>query len=1033
MNITSRQPRRTRLGRRSIQAAVVAIVAMLLSLSLAAAAPQAAPAAAPGPVTGDATCAPACDLYATTGTLSLPGGGSVPIWGYSTSSTPGSATLPGPVLIATAGTAANITLHNVDLPSATSLMIAGQPGIPDTVGATAGNSKIYSIGAGALQPGTYLYEAGLTSNGPRQVAMGLFGALIVRPAACPATPCQAYASPSTTFDDEAALVLSEIDPAFNAAPTTFNMSEFAPKYWLINGKGYSDTAPIATDVNRRVLLRYVNAGLQPHSMGLLGLHQTIVAINGEPKPIANQSRVVAETIPAGSTLDTIVTMPASAPASAKYALFEAAMHVDNNGATTSGAINFGGMMTFLTIATGSSGSGGPVTSAVSLSPNPTSGPAGSAPGPVTLSATITAGATAAEYYVDTLGASGSGCSISGSLTSVSVSIPVSGAVAPCADLTTLSSDNHTFYVHGFDGTTWGAYASAVLNLDKLGPAISNMVLTPTPTNGSVNVQVQATASDVATGNQNVTAAEYNIDGGTATAMSANYTAATVSLNATIPAATVAALSDGNHAVNIRAQDALGNWGAFNTINLTVDKIGPTISGVFATPSASNGANGVQIGTGGGFYQRIDAKVDDAAAGNSKIVAAEYFIDTLGAHGTGGAMLSVDGVYSSPTENVYAAIDLFVINQLGTGNHTIYVCGKDAAGNWSSTCATTTLLVDKTAPTFTSITLAPNPTLGAANVTLTVNGATDPLVSGLASGVAGGEYWINPPTATTPAPGSGTQFSGLTASIPVGALVPGNYTVSARIRDAAGNWSTVIRTATLTVSYPPIYFSTSGNTSPPGVGGSADDADIYFYNGAIFSRSIDASAAPYGLPSGANVDGFDRVDATHFYMSFSGTTTSVPGIGNVQDEDIVYYNAGTWSVYFDGTAHGLGTSGNLDIDAFDIVGGTLYFSTLGNTNPPGVGGTADDADIYSWNGTSYSRVFDASANGLPGGANVDGFVRVDATHFYASFSADTAVPGLGTVQDEDIVYYNAGTWSVYFDGTVLGLTSNNQDIDAFDLP
>ena len=96
----------------------------------------------------------------------------------------------------------------------------------------------------------------------------------------------------------------------------------------------------------------------------------------------------------------------------------------------------------------------------------------------------------------------------------------------------------------------------------------------------------------------------------------------------------------------------------------------------------------------------------------------------------------------------------------TGNHTIYVHGKDAAGNWGTT-STTTLLIDKTAPTFTGISLAPNPTLGAATVTLTVNGATD--TGG--AGVAGGEYWINPPTTTAPAPGGGTQFSGLTANIP----------------------------------------------------------------------------------------------------------------------------------------------------------------------------------------------------------------------------------------------------------------------------
>ena len=67
-------------------------------------------------------------------------------------------------------------------------------------------------------------------------------------------------------------------------------------------------------------------------------------------------------------------------------------------------------------------------------------------------------------------------------------------------------------------------------------------------------------------------------------------------------------------------------------------------------------------------------------------------------------------------------------------------------------------------------------------------------------------------------------------------------------------------------------------------------------------------------------------------------------------------------------------------------------------------------------------------------NVDGFVYVDPTHFYLSFSpTSTSVAGLGTVQDEDVLYYNAGSWSVYFDGTSKGLTGNSQDVDAFDIP
>ncbi len=231
---------------------------------------------------------------------------------------------------------------------------------------------------------------------------------------------------------------------------------------------------------------------------------------------------------------------------------------------------------------------------------------------------------------------------------------------------------------------------------------------------------------------------------------------------------------------------------------------------------------------------------------------------------------------------------------------------------------------------------------------------------------------------------------------------------------------------------PLYFSTVGNVNPPGVAGTADDSDVYNWNSTAYSRNFDASAAPALIPAGADVDGFDRVDNTHFYVSFEANTT-LPGVGAVQDEDVVFYNNGVWSVYFDGTARGLTDPGE-DLDAISIVGATLYFSTRASVNP-GVFGAPDDADIYSWNGTAIARVFDASTNGIPDYANVDGVVRVDATHIYLSFSnVSTTLPGFGTVQDEDVAFKSGATWSVYFDGTLHGLgTADALDVDAFDLP
>jgi hypothetical protein len=269
---------------------------------------------------------------------------------------------------------------------------------------------------------------------------------------------------------------------------------------------------------------------------------------------------------------------------------------------------------------------------------------------------------------------------------------------------------------------------------------------------------------------------------------------------------------------------------------------------------------------------------------------------------------------------------------------------------------------------------------------------------------------------------------------------GVYVLRLTATDGTGSvFDEVTITVNPAVTGPSLYFSTLANLTLPGLIGTGDDADIYTWDDSSFAWLWVASAN--GLPAAANIDGLTRVDDTHFYMSFSDNTgTAVPGVGTVQDEDVVYYNNGVWSVYFDGTALGL-TSNLQDLDAIGVAGGVLYLSTFGNGGLPTLPGCTaiappfDDADIYTWNGTCFARIWDASVNGLAADANVDGMVIVDGTHFYLSFSGtSTTLPGLGSVADVDVVYNNAGTWSVYFDGASHGLTAGSGfDIDAFDLP
>jgi hypothetical protein len=496
----------------------------------------------------------------------------------------------------------------------------------------------------------------------------------------------------------------------------------------------------------------------------------------------------------------------------KYALYDGNLMLRNTNLT-----GLGGMLTFLTVVSGTPPppvDAGPTVSGLGLSPNPTGG---SSPSPVEVTATITDALdfatpiSAAEFYIDSTAGTAYPMSAVDSAFDATAEA-VTGTIST-ATLQALTSGNHTIYVRGQDSAlptgNWGPFVSITLNLDMTGPTSSALALSPNPSSGLVSVGLSATGDDSASGNSIVTAAEYWVDSGSPLAMT--LVAGPDSPVRSFSASILPPLAQGVHVVSVHSQDSFGNWGAVATINLTVtDTVPPTTSTVSASPNPNNGTNPFNTSVPA---VRVFASFSDVSSGGSNIAAAEGFIDSVGTTGTGFTFIPTDGTFNSPTENGYADIPLPVVATLSNGNHTIFVHAKDAAGNWGTT-DTTVLVIDKLAPTFTSISVAPTPTNGAASVTLTVNGAADTGGAGL----AGGEYWINPPTTIPPAPGSGTQFSGLTANIPVSTLATGSYTVSARLKDAVGNWS-VIGNATLTVWANP-----------------------------IFSNSFEAAAAPWGWTS-----------------------------------------------------------------------------------------------------------------------------------------------------------------------------------------
>jgi hypothetical protein len=155
------------------------------------------------------------------------------------------------------------------------------------------------------------------------------------------------------------------------------------------------------------------------------------------------------------------------------------------------------------------------------------------------------------------------------------------------------------------------------------------------------------------------------------------------------------------------------------------------------------------------------------------------------------------------------------------------------------------------------------------------------------------------------------------------------------------------------------------------------------------------------------------------------------------------NSGTWSLYLDGSDVGLNNSGGLDINAFHInADGSILMSFVGASTIPDVG-SVDDSDIVRFVPTSlgattagtFELYFDGSDVGLSSnGEDVDaiGFAPDGSLVISTIGNADV---GIGRTRDEDLLKFTAsslgantsGSWSLYFDGSDVGLTDRSEDV------
>lgn len=272
--------------------------------------------------------APTFNLTTARGYFSTPDGNSIFMWSFRRQAAGQAFQMPGPVLCVTQGQTVRINLTNpaatgasdAGIPEPVSMVFPGQLNV-QTVGGKPGlfTAEI-GPGAGTVsyqfvagQPGTYLYESG--TNPHKQVEMGLYGVLIVRPSSAPST--RAYNDPATTFnaDEQYFLVLHEIDPFLHQAVErgeSFDQVLERDRYFTINGRSFPDSVqnnnvpwlpgqpygalvtveaqPCATPGGRAgcaaapgtlpALIRFANAGLKNHPFHPHGNHVQVIARDG---------------------------------------------------------------------------------------------------------------------------------------------------------------------------------------------------------------------------------------------------------------------------------------------------------------------------------------------------------------------------------------------------------------------------------------------------------------------------------------------------------------------------------------------------------------------------------------------------------------------------------------------------------------------------------------------------------------------------------------------------------------------------------
>jgi hypothetical protein len=494
-------------------------------------------------------------------------------------------------------------------------------------------------------------------------------------------------------------------------------------------------------------------------------------------------------------------------------------------------------------------------------------------------------------------------------------------------------------------------------------------------------------------------------------------------------------ADGNWSVKVPAGDMTGLKDGDVTATASVTNVAGNSASAANTAEvdASAPALTLNVIAGDNVLNSAEAGADVVLSGTSTAEAGRTVTLTLNGQ-TYTATVAADGTWSTSVPAADATA-------LADGTYSVSATVTDIAGNGAS--ANGSLLVDVTAPTLTINTISGDDIINSQELQQNL------IISGSSTGVpAGGlvTVEINGVSYTAVVDASGNWSTGVPASA-VSAMTDGSYTVTATVKDSAGNDGSATHAVTVDTVSPVLTINTVAaddviNATEKGealtVSGTSDGADgttvTLNFNGQNYTATVTNGAWTLDVPA-ADVAKLGEAD----YTLTASSTDAAGNTGSATHDILVDSSLPTVSINPVATDNIINAT---EISADQLISGKVTNAAAGDTVTVTLGGKTYTAEVQS----DLSWSVSVPSADLKGFGDGDLTISASVTNQHGNAASndreiniDAGLPGLriDTVAGDDIVnsieiqqnQIVSGTSSDIAAGSSVTVTVNGIDYQA----